>query len=132
MICEHITLTLDTLEPRDMAKAMLKFWLYQAEQARQAYSACFHKIRSCKDANDRATADWRDSDDGVGFGFGPSLPFTTTEIEREEQRLPLLKQNLDEANAMVGYMVNYITDRAHPPATFFMQKTNETEDRSST
>jgi hypothetical protein len=114
MICTHIELTLETTQPRDVAKAMLKFWLYQAEQARQQHSVGANKAEACERANRRAEQEWRDSDDGGGFGFGPSLPFSKSEIQQHKDRLPQLEAHLKEANHMAGYMVNYITARAHP------------------
>lgn len=110
MICAHVELTLETLEPRDVAKAMLKFWLYQSEQARAQHSAVALKIEHAGRANREATRQWQESDD---FGFGPILPFSESEIRRLESQVPPLQKNLEEANAMAGYIVNYITDRAH-------------------
>jgi hypothetical protein len=117
MICTHIELTLETTQPRDVAKAMLKFWLYQAEEARQQHSLCAHKIVAYKRANRLAEQEWRDNDNGGGFGFGPSLPFSEGEIQRYKDSLPQLEAHLKEAKAMAGYMVNYITDKAHPESS---------------
>ena len=115
MICTHIELTLETTQPRDVAKAMLKFWCYQAEQARQQHCIGAHKAEACKRANRQAEQEWRDSDDGAGFGFGgPALPYSESEIQQHKDRLPKLEADLKEAKAMAGYMVNYITDKAHP------------------
>jgi hypothetical protein len=114
MICTHVELTLETTQPRDVAKAMLKFWLYQAEQARQDHSTCASKIQACERANRQAEQEWRDSDDGGGFGFGPSLPFREADIQHHKDGMPRLATHLKEAKAMAGYMVNYITDKAHP------------------
>jgi len=114
MICTHIELTLETTQPRDVAKAMLKFWLYQAEQARQQHSVGFNKIEACERANRQAVQEWRNSDNGGGFGFGPKLPFSEADIQHHKDSLPLLETHLKEAKAMAGYMVNYITDKAHP------------------
>lgn len=111
MICEYIELTLESLDHRDVAKAMLKFWLYQAEQARQHYSAGSAKVKHADRANEEAREEWKRSDD---FGFGPHLPFPEAEINRMRSRLPSLKQNWEEAQAMAGYIINYITDKAHP------------------
>ena len=112
MICTHVELTLETTQPRDVAKSMLKFWLYQAEQARQQHCLGAHKIEACERANRLALEEWRNSDDGGGFV--PGLPFSESEIQGHKDRLPLLTTNLMEAKAMAGYMVNYITDKAHP------------------
>jgi hypothetical protein len=112
MICTHIELTLETTQPRDVAKAMLKFWLYQAEQARQQHSICAHKIVTCRAANKQFYQEFRDRAD-ARFG-GPCLPFSEDEIQQHKDRLPQLEAHLKEAKAMAGYMVNYITDRAHP------------------
>ena len=117
MICTHIELTLETTQPRDVAKAMMKFWLYQAEQARQQHSAGANKAEACERANRQAEQEWRDSGDGVGFGFGPLLPFSKSEIQGHKDRLPQLGAYLKEAKAMAGYMVNYITDKAHPESS---------------
>lgn len=114
MICTHIELSVETTQPRDVAKAMLKFWTYQAEQARQGHSACVAQIEACERANRQAEQEWRNNDDGCGFGFGPELPFSEAEIQQHKDRLPKLEANLEEAVAMAGYMVNYITDKAHP------------------
>jgi hypothetical protein len=111
MICGHVELTIDTLEPRDIAKAMLKFWLYQAEQARQQHAATSIKVDHAKQANKEAERQYKDSDD---LGFGPILPFSQSEIDQLTNRVPPLKKNLDEANAMAGYFINFITDKAHP------------------
>jgi hypothetical protein len=51
---------------------------------------------------------------GGGFGFGPELPFSESEIQGHKDRLPKLLTDLEEAKAMAGYMVNYITNKAHP------------------
>lgn len=110
MICGHVELTMESLEPRDVAKAMLKFWLYQSEQARQQHSAAALKIEHANQANKEAKRQWDESDD---FGFGPVLPFDETDIKNLHSRLPALKQNLEEANAMAGYIINFITDKAH-------------------
>ena len=114
MICTHVELTLETTQPRDVAKAMLKFWHYQAEQARQQHSVGFNKIEACERANRQAVQEWRNSDNGGGFGFGPKLPFSEADIQHHKDSLPLLETHLKEAKAMAGYMVNYITDKAHP------------------
>lgn len=111
MICERIELRLESTDDRDVAKAMLKFWLYQAEQARQHHQAMSSKIDAALKANEEATEEWRKSDE---FGFGPHLPFTESWIERMKDRLPELKRNHEEATAMAGYIINYITDKAHP------------------
>lgn len=114
MICEHVQLTMESTQPRDISKAMLKFWLYQAEQAKRNYEACTGRLEAGKRANKQAAKDWRESDDvGLGFG-GPPKPFSDHEIAHCERRDPILKQQLKEANAMAGYMINYITDAAHP------------------
>ena len=117
MICTHIELTLETTQPRDVAKAMLKFWHYQAEQARQQHSAAVSKVEACGRANRQAEQEWRDSDLGGGFGFGPELPFSEQEIKHHKDKLPKLEAHLKEAKAMAGYMVNYITDKAHPESS---------------
>jgi|GEM_PF-5454968 len=114
MKCTHVELTLETTQPRDVAKAMLKFWLYQAEEARQAHCSCISQIGACERANRQAEQEWQSNDEGVGFGFGPALPFSKAEIQHHKDRLPKLNANLKEANAMAAYMVNYITDKAHP------------------
>jgi len=93
---------------------MLRFWIYQAEQARQQHTACGSKIEACERANRQTEQAWRNSDDGMGFGFGPSLPFSEGEIQHHKDELPRLEKHLKEAKAMAGYMVNYITDKAHP------------------
>ena len=111
MICEYIELRLESLDNRDLAKAMLKFWLYQAEQARQHHSACAAGLKHAELANEQATEEWRKSDE---FGFGPVLPFSNDYLERERNRLPVLKANHEEAKAMAGYVINFITDKAHP------------------
>lgn len=110
MICEHIELHLESMDDRDLAKGMMKFWLYQAEQARQHYQATSSQIDAALRANEEATEEWRKSDE---FGFGPHLPFTKSWIEQLQDRLSRLKRNHDEARAMAGYIINYITDRAH-------------------
>jgi len=110
MICHHVELTMETTEPRDVAKAMLKFWLFQVEQARQQYSAASLKVEHAGRANKEARRQYDESDD---FGFGPVLPFSDSDIERLKDRLPALEKNLEEANAMAGYIVNFITDKAH-------------------
>lgn len=115
MLCTQVTLKLESTQPRDVAKAMLKFWLYQEEQARQKYVACENKIIACKQANKRTEESWRANDnDGFGFGFGPSLLFDASYIASYERELPLLKAEHEEAKSMAGYMINYITDKAHP------------------
>lgn len=119
MICTHIELTLETTQPRDVAKAMLKFWLYQAEQARQQHSAAVSKVEACERANKQVEQEWRDSDDGGGFGFGPQMPFSKQDIEYHRDQIPKLYTNWMEAKAMAGYMVNYITDKAHPRTSAF-------------
>lgn len=110
MICQRIELTMNTLEPRDIAKAMLKFWLFQHEQARQHYTAASLKIEHAQRANEEARQRWQKSDE---LGFGPHLPFKETYILSLVNRLPALKKNLEEANAMLGYIINFITDKAH-------------------
>jgi hypothetical protein len=114
MICTHVELTLETTQPRDVAKAMLKFWVYQAEQARQEHCIGASKAEECERVNMRVKEEWRNSDEGGGFGFGPQLPYSEAEIRRYKDELPRLEKHLKEAKAMAGYMVNYITDKAHP------------------
>ena len=118
MICTHIELTMDTTQPRDVAKAMLKFWRYQAEQARQQYSICTHVLSSYERANEQAIQDYRRAnEDSCGWGGGPALPYSKAEIERQEALLPTVTKHYEEARAMLGYIVNFITDRAHPEAS---------------
>lgn len=111
MICGHIELTIETTTPKDLAKAMLRFWQYQAEQARQYHAACKHRLEAGLMANERAKEEYRKNDD---FGFGPALPFSDAEIARCKGLIPGMEKNLEEANSMAGYMINYITERAHP------------------
>lgn len=111
MICEYVELGLDSLDNRDIAKAMLRFWQYQAEQARQHCAAVRLQVEHAHAANNEAIEEWKQSDD---LGFDPRLPFSDGEIARLSDRLPTLQQNLKEANAMAGYIINFITDRAHP------------------
>jgi len=112
MNIKHITLTLETTEARDVAKAMLRFWLYQKELARQSHTACKGRLEAGLRANEQALAEWRASDD-LGFG-GPKMPYSEAEIQQSETRLPACKKNMEEANAMAGYMINFITGKAHP------------------
>ena len=112
MICNHVELTMQTTEPRDVAKAMIKFWLYQHEQAKIQYEACRGRLEGGKRANKAAAEAWAEDDECVGFG-GPPKPFSDNEIEVCERNLPRLKKYLVEAIAMAGYMVNYITEKAH-------------------
>jgi hypothetical protein len=93
---------------------MLKFWLYQEEQARQKYAACENKIYACKRANERTKESWQSNNEDFGLGYGPILPFDGHYIASYEKELPLLKAEYEEAKCMAGYMINYITDRAHP------------------
>lgn len=111
MICEHIELRLESLDNRDVAKAMLKFWTYQHDQARQQYTAVACRLESAHRANEQAREEWRRSDE---LGFGPTLPFSEGEIKGLESRMPALEKNLQEAKHMLGYIINFITDRAHP------------------
>jgi hypothetical protein len=113
MICEHIELTMESTQPRDIAKSMLKFWLYQAERARQRYAACKNRLEAGKEANKQALEEWRNNE-AIGFWHVPAMPFSEEEIERYESRLPALDSNLSEANAMAAYIINYVTDKAHP------------------
>jgi len=113
MICTHTELTLETMQPRDVAKAMLKFWLYQAEQANQRHSACANEIKACERANRQTEQEWRGGVDSFG-GPCPILPYNESETQYLKDKLPNLEAHLKEAKAMAGYMVNYITDKAHP------------------
>jgi hypothetical protein len=112
MICKHVELTMETTEPRDVAKAMLKFWLFQAEETRQDYSIAVNKIAACEQANARARQDWED--ECVGGFSTLRLPYPESEIQMFKGRIPAVEANLKEAKAMAGYMLNFITDKAHP------------------
>lgn len=112
MYCESIELTMETTQPRDVAKAMLRFWQFQFEQARQKVSASEAKANHMRLANKQAEEDWRK--DGDASFFGPSVPYPTLEIERVDRSLPKLHRQYQEAKAMYGYMINFITDKAHP------------------
>lgn len=119
MICKHVELTMDTTQPRDVAKAMLRFWQFQCEQSRQELASDESKLEHMGLANERAVEEWRKNDE-LGFG-GPSVPYSTLEIERVRSRIPQLKKHHREARALYGYMLNFITDKAHPES----EETNE-------
>ena len=114
MYCEGIELRVESLQPRDVAKAMLRFWLYQHEQARQARCACESRLEGGLRANRMAKREYEQSDQGLGYGFGFQKPFSDNEIQQCKDQLPGFQKNEREANAMAGYMINFITDKAHP------------------
>lgn len=112
MNCEPVTLTIDSLDDRDISKAMLKYWLYQAEQARQRYSAAASRLESAQRANAEVQSAW-EAEDTLDFR-GPMLPFSKQELDRMTAALPEVKKNWEESTAMAGYFVNFLTDKAHP------------------
>ena len=114
MICTHVELTMETTEPRDVAKAMLKFWLYQLEGTRQDYSIAKNKANACRRANAEAQAEWESNCEFAGGFSGPRLPWTDCQIKAFENQVPEAEKNWEEAKAMAGYMINFITDKAHP------------------
>jgi len=117
MICEHIELSMRTTKTRDVAKAMLKFWIYQRERARSAYISSDNRADSMKRANQGAAAEWKsNSDDFVGFG-GPPKPYSDSEIATAETQAPIDKKHYQEADAMYRYMLDFITNKAHPVET---------------
>lgn len=113
MICKYVELIISSTEPRDIAKGMLKFWMFQQEEARREESSCRLQIDGCLRANRVAVDEWRNTDDCLGFS-GPPKVHSDAEIETLRGRLPALQKHLHEANHMVGYMLNFVTDKAHP------------------
>jgi len=114
MICKHIELSMETTEPRDVAKAMLKFWQYQLEEARQDHSIAANKADACRMANMQARDEWERDCEFTGGFSGPRLPWTECQIKAFEDKVPEAEKRLKEARAMAGYIINFITDRAHP------------------
>lgn len=96
----------NTEDPKELAKTIWDFFLFQYETAVRDDIGVRCELDSYSAANESAKREWAKDDYNVG-GFGPPEPYSSAVINNKKREADEAKRNLLEAKALL----NFIRDR---------------------
>lgn len=107
---ELVTAELKSKEPKEVAKIIFDFFVWQSENAiRDEIAArCDHDAAIA--ANEAATRVYQEEKEKE-FGWGPKLPYNTGELKIKEMNAIKFSKNRDDAKTLLNFVRDRLLDK---------------------